>query len=63
MNFSRLQQTNITDLAPIYGGVRGRTMSSRHQLYAWRALKEAGVTTIIDLLLTDNTDRLPQLCE
>ena len=38
-------------------------MSSRPQLYAWRALQEAGVKTIIDLRLTDHTDRLPALCE
>ena len=63
MNYARLQQTRIPDLAPVYGGVRGRTMSSRHQLYAWKALKEAGVKTIIDLRLTDHTDRLPALCE
>lgn len=63
MNFARLQQTLIPDLAPVYGGARGRTMSSRHQLYAWRALQEAGIKTIIDLRLTDHTDRLPALCE
>lgn len=63
MTFTRLTQTRIADLASVYGGARGRTMSSRHQLYAWRALKEAGVTTIIDLRLTDHTDRLLLLCE
>lgn len=63
MNFARLQQTHIPDLAQIYGGARGRTMSSWHQVYAWRALKEAGVITVIDLRLTDHTDRLPTLCE
>ena len=63
MNFARLQQTRIPDLAPVYGGARGRTMSSRHQAYAWRALVEAGVTTIIDLREKDRTDRLPALCE
>lgn len=63
MNFTRLQQTRIPDLAPVYGGARGRTMSSRHQAYAWRALVEAGVTTIIDLREKDYTDRLPALCE
>lgn len=63
MNYSRLAQTRIPDLAPVYGGARGRTMSSRHQLYAWRALKEAGVKIIIDLRLTDHTDRLPAMCE
>ena len=62
MNFARLQQTHIPDLAPIYGGARGRTMSSRHQGYAWRALAEAGITTIIDLRKQDHTDRLPTLC-
>lgn len=63
MNYVRLQQTRIQDLAPVYGGVRGRTMSSRHQLYAWQALHEAGVRTIINLRQTDHTDRLPTLCE
>ena len=63
MNFNRLQQTQIHDLAPIYGGARGRTMSSRHQAYAWRALQEAGVSTIIDLRVKDKTERLPALCE
>ncbi len=63
MNFARLQQTSIPDLAPVYGGTRGRTMSSRHQAYAWRALREAGVKTIIDLREKDKTGRLPALCE
>lgn len=63
MNFERLQQTRIPDLAPVYGGARGRTMSSRHQAYAWSALVEAGITTIIDLREKDHTDRLPALCE
>ena len=62
MNFERLQLTCIPDLAPVYGGARGRTMSSRHQAFAWRALVEAGVTTIIDLREKDHTDRLPTLC-
>lgn len=62
MNFERIRQTRIPDLAPVYGGARGRTMSSRHQAYAWKALQEAGVRTIIDLRLTDHTDRLPVLC-
>ena len=63
MNFARIEQTRIPDLAPVYGGARGRTMSSRHQAYAWRALVEAGITTIIDLREKDHTDRLPTLCE
>ena len=63
MNYARLQQTQIPDIAPVYGGTRGRTMSSRHQAYAWRALQEAGVKTIIDLREKDKTERLPALCE
>ena len=62
MNYSRLTQTRIPDLAPVYGGARGRTMSSRHLLYAWKALQEAGIKTIIDLRERDKSDRLPALC-
>lgn len=63
MNYARLAQTHIPDLAPVYGGARGRTMSSRHQAYAWRALQEAGISTIIDLREQDKTQRLPALCD
>jgi len=38
-------------------------MSSRHQAYAWHALVEAGITTVIDLREKDHTDRLPALCD
>ena len=63
MNYERLKMTHIPDLASVYGGVRGSTMSSRHQAYAWRALQEAGVKTIIDLREKDKTERLPALCD
>ena len=63
INIDRIMQTEIPDLAPVYGGVRGRTMSSRHQGYAWKALVEAGVKTIIDLRDADSSDRLPELCQ
>lgn len=62
MNFTLLQQTDIPDLAPVYGGARGRTMSSRHQANAWGTLQEAGVETIIDLREKDTTARLTDLC-
>ena len=62
IDIERIIQTRIPDIAPVYGGVRGRTMSSRHQSYAWSALKEAGVKTIIDLREMDKSDRLPHLC-
>lgn len=63
LNIERLIQTGIPDIAPVYGGVRGRTMSSRHQAYAWSAIKEAGVKTIIDLREMDKSDKLPNLCQ
>jgi len=63
INIERIIQTQIPDIAPVYGGVRGRTMSSRHQAYAWPAIKEAGVKTIIDLREMDKSDKLPYLCK
>lgn len=43
MDIERMLQTKIPDLTPVYGGVRGRTLFSSHQAYAWRAMKEAGL--------------------
>lgn len=63
INIERIIQTQIPDIAPVYGGVRGRTMSSRHQAYALLAIKEAGVKTIIDLREMDKSDKLPYLCK
>lgn len=63
LNIERLIQTGIPDIAPVYAGVRGRTMSSRHQAYAWPAIKEAGVKTIIDLREMDKSDKLPHLSQ
>ena len=62
INIERIIKTGIPDIAPVYGGVRGRTMSSRHQAYAWPAIKDAGVKTIIDLREMDKSDKLPYLC-
>lgn len=62
-DIDRILATDIPDVAPAYGGVRGRTMSSRHQAYAWPALVEAGVKSVIDLRDVDASDKLPYLCE
>ena len=62
MNIDRLILARIPDIAAVYGGARGRTMSSKHQRYAWPALVEAGVKTVIDLRAADKSDRLPELC-
>ena len=57
MDFNRLIRTNIPDLAQVYGGARGRTMSSRHQSYAWPALVESGITQVIDLRKADSSEK------
>ena len=62
MIIDRLIQACIPDIAAVYGGARGRTMSSKHQRYAWPALVEAGVKRVIDLRGMDQSDRLPKLC-
>ncbi|MBQ6693759.1 MAG: hypothetical protein IJN24_02655 [Bacteroidaceae bacterium] len=49
LDINRILATGIPDIAPVYGGVRGRTMSSRHQSYAWPIISDAGIHTIIDL--------------
>lgn len=63
MDFNRLIRTNIPDLAQVYGGARGRTMSSRHQSYAWPALVGSGITQVIDLRKADSSKKLPRLCD
>ena len=63
LDIERIIQTRIPDIAPVYGGVRGRTMSARHQAYAWPIIREAGVKTYIDLREADKSNRLPNLCQ
>ena len=63
LNIERIIQTGIPDIAPVYGGVRGRTMSSRHQGYAWPVIVNAGIKTYIDLREADLSNRLPNLCQ
>ncbi|MGM9802729.1 MAG: hypothetical protein ACI308_00975 [Muribaculaceae bacterium] len=55
--------TSIPDIHPAYGGVRGKTMSSRTQGYAWPIIQEAGVSTIIDLRNDGPNMRMMNLCE
>lgn len=63
LDIEKIIQTEIPDIAPVYGGVRGRTMSSRHQGYAWPIIRNAGVKTYIDLREADQSNRLPHLCQ
>lgn len=63
LDIDRILSMNIPNIAPAYGGVRGRTMSSRHLSYAWRMLMDAGVRSMIDLRDKDTSNKLPHLCE
>lgn len=63
MDINRILNLNIPDIHPAYGGVRGKTMSSRSQVYAWPVIKEAGVHTIIDLRNDGINLRMQNLCK
>lgn len=63
MDINRILKLNIPDIHPAYGGVRGKTMSSRSQVYAWPVIKEAGVHTIIDLRNDGINLRMQNLCK
>lgn len=63
MDIKKVLELNIPDIHPTYGGVRGKTMSARNQVYAWPIIKEAGVTTIIDLRNDCMSQRMTRLCE
>ena len=62
IDIEKIIQTGIPDIAPVYGGVRGRTMSSKHQSYAWEVIVEAGIKRIIDLRDEDKSEKLPRIC-
>lgn len=59
----RIMATGIPDLAPVYGGFRGRTLSSAKQLPAWKTLLESGICQIIDLRADYKSDFYRDLCE
>lgn len=63
LEIDKIAALNIPDFAPVYGGVRGRTMSSRYQSFAWPTIREAGVKTIIDLRADGVYSRLGDLCK
>ena len=62
LDIERIIQTGIPDIAPVYGGVRGRTISSHKQAYAWKTVVAAGLKRIIDLRKDYSADRYPELC-
>lgn len=62
LDLEKIASLNIPDFAPVYGGVRGRTMSSRYQSFAWPVIREAGIKAIIDLREDGVYTRLNDQC-
>ena len=63
MNTELILNTNIQNIATIYGGARGTTLSSRHNMRHWQTIVDCGVRTIIELRDEDHSDRLCKMCE
>ena len=57
MDIERILSIQIPDIAPVYGGVRGRTISSHKQAYAWKTIVAAGLRQVIDLRKDYSADR------
>ena len=54
---------NIPDLAQVYGGFRGRTLSSGKLRHVWEKIIKAGVTQIIDLRGDVYLEFYPDICK
>lgn len=63
IDIDMLGKLEIPDFATVYGGVRGRTLSSVHQTYAWPKIIESGIKTVIDLREDGIYTRLKSQCE
>ena len=63
MDARLILNTGIENIDTVYGGVRGTTLSSRHNLRHWHTLVQGGVKTVIELREGDHSDRLCRLCE
>ena len=63
MNTELILSTNIQNIDTVYGGVRGTTLSSRHNLRHWQTVVDSGIRTIIELRDEDHSDRLCRMCE
>lgn len=63
MNIEQILNTRIQNIATVYGGVRGTTLSSRHNIRHWQTVVDSGIRTIIELRDEDHSDRLSRMCE
>ena len=62
LDVDKILSTKIPDLAPVYGGFRGRTLSSSKQHHAWNTLLEAGLHQVIDLRADYKSDSYHDMC-
>lgn len=62
LDVEKILSTGIPDLAPVYGGFRGRTLSSTKQLHAWNTMMEAGINQVIDLRADYTSDFYNEQC-
>jgi hypothetical protein len=62
LDHTAIMATGVADLAPVYGGYRGRTLSSPRQAEAWPVLVNAGIRQVIDLRADYTADVYGQLC-
>lgn len=63
LDVERIMATNIPDLAQVYGGFRGRTLSSPRQLSAWNTMIKSGINQVIDLRADYASDFYSELCQ
>ena len=63
LDVDRILATKIPDLAQVYGGFRGRTLSSTRQLHAWKTMIESGIIQVIDLRADYTSDFYSELCK
>ena len=63
LDVERILSTKIPDLAQVYGGFRGRTLSSTRQLHAWKTMVESGIRQVIDLRADYSSDFYSELCQ
>lgn len=62
LDVDRILATGIPDLAQVYGGFRGRTLSSTRQLHAWNTMIASGISQVIDLRADYSSDFYSELC-
>ena len=69
LDVERIMSTGIPDLAQVYGGFRGRTLSSLHHRFhfnrfrnVWKIIRESGIRQVIDLRAVYSSDFYSELC-